>query len=537
MRLPSTRIRSAATAVRALIWRAGARGAPGATMLALALASLPAQVTRQERRIVAHHAELLHGLWASARIGPPESWSQLDDALVSEALGAPFAPLARALAARAGVPCDDGFLTRCVVYVNALPEIVDPQALPQAFEDPEHTTPYRLHVTLHTPSRLAETRPLSFALELRDAAGKVAWVGQLGPATSADLATFATTVAIPVQALPDGPYEVSAAVRIGDQAPRSTDPTARARVMVQRGFAARARKVTDEIAALLARPLMAGDRAALLGAAATVQRVYTGDASDGAPDLAVDLQLVDEVLANVTAERPALYGVHAFVTLAVQLASGTAPHPASKRVCLRLRPPAPSDTLVGAPIVLFLVGSPTWDGAWSRPTDARTMPAGWLTRALLAAGFDAPASWACAVMESEGDLDNPTEAVGKVLEAIGAAVPVDLGRVVLVGEREGAVTMLSAARQKYLPQPPCGVVCVAGGALSPGEIGLLDHTSLLLVPARGHTSDENLRRLVELAHAAGRADRAQVVEPPRAWPWALPCALSRIEAFCRERLR
>jgi hypothetical protein len=505
--------------------------------VACVLSELPAQPLRQERRIVARHAELVGELWQDARALAAPAWQQVDDALLTSAARNPFAPIAQAQAAYVGEPYDDAFGTRALVYVNALPEVVDPLA----FEDAGKTTPYRLHVTLHTPLRLVESRPLTFLLTLRDAASKTAWTGTVGPKSAEDVALFAATMPIPVAGLPDGAYVVEVRTQLGDDLPRAHDPTARARVLVQRGFAARARELSAQLAAALvpapSRSLTAGDRAALLGAYTVVQRVYGGEADDGTLDLGADLRHAEAVLANVVAERPALHGIAEFVTLAVALAAGPAPHQPKKFVRVRLRPPAASDTLVAAPLVLFQVGSPTWDGALARPLGARTMPAGFLTRALVHAGFDREANCACAVMDSDGDLDHPTAAVGEVLEALESAAPIDRSRVVLVGEREAAATMLAAARHSCLPHGARGIVCVAGGALSPVEMDFLAHTHVLLVPARGHPSGENQRRLVQFARAAGHGERVAVLEPARAWLWALPCALPAIEAFCRERLR
>ncbi len=500
--------------------------------LACGLAALPAQVTRQERRTVALHAELLHDLWLRARGGEPDVLAKVDAALLTDAKGNPFAPLAHAFAALSGASCDAACVARAGVHVHALPEVVDSQA----WEDADRKTPFRLHVTLHTPIRLAETEPLSFDLELHAADGKPVWTGRVGPAASEDLTGFAVTVAVPVESLADGAYSVIARAQIGDAAARAHDLVGRARVFVERGFALRARRLTDQLAGLMARPLAAGDRAAVLGALTCVQRIYTGEASDGAPDLRADLEHVERVLSNVVAERPALHGARGFVPLAVPLSPGPTPHQPGKLLRFRLRAPTSVDTLAAAPLVLFQVGSPTWDGAWWRPTGAGTMPAGFLVRALLASGFDAPGAWACAVLDSDGDLENPTAALGQVIEALSGALAIDLHRTVLIGEREAGMTALSAATQTYLPVPPRGVVCVAGGALSPPQIDLLRATRLLLVPARGHASRENQQRVLKFAVDAGHAERVQMADVARAWPWALPCALSTIEEFCRQCL-
>jgi hypothetical protein len=324
-----------------------------------------------------------------------------------------------------------------------------------------------------------------------------------------------------------------ATTRVGDEEPGTQAPRGRARVLVRRGFAAWARALQERAGELLAAETDLCARAALLGAQHCVGRVYSGGASDGTPDLAADLAHAERVLADVAAGRPALARAEGFVPLAVEAGAGQ-PRP----VGLRLRLPAPpADAAAPRPpstLVLFLVGAPTWDGAWSRPVSVREMAPGWLARALLASGFDAERRFACAVL---GAGEVTADVVVRAVAAIAAATPIDPARVVLVGEREGAATMLACARAGCLPEAPRGVVCVAGGALSPGGNDFLARTALLLVPARGHASEENLRRAAAFAAADGYGERVETAAERRAWPWALPCALPAIERFCRDVVR
>jgi hypothetical protein len=257
--------------------------------------------------------------------------------------------------------------------------------------------------------------------------------------------------------------------------------------------------------------------------------VFHGEPSDGSPDVDADLRHGERVLANLAAGKPALTNASGFLPLLVEVEN-------ERCIGVRLRLPVSKRAPAGSPLVLFAVGSPTWDGAWSRPNDVRTMPAGFLTRALLASGFDRDGEFACAVLAADGDQQDPVAAVGKVLAVLAALAPVDPGRVVLVGERESAATLLASARQPFLSKPRA-VVCVAGGALSPSEVGFLEHTAILLVPARGHLSEENMRRLVKFAADAGHAERVRLLEPTHAWSWALPWALPAIESYCRDVLR
>lgn len=496
---------------------------------AVACAPVAAQPVRQERRTVAWRADLLHALWVEARGAPADLQAKLDAALLTDQGGNPFLPLARVKAVLAGVPCDGEFVTRRLVHVNALPEIVDPEV----YEDVAQTTPYRLHVTLHSPLHTGEARPFTFALSLADAAGEVVWRGEIGPTPAEDLAMFAATTAVPVTPFPDGAYSVRARTRIGDAGARATDPVGEATVFVQRGFAARALEVGERAATLLAQTEDPAVRAAVCGAIVPVHRVYTGDATDGTPDPIADLRHAVRVFDNVAAERAPLAGATGYVSLGFELEPSADPRQLPKMLHVRVRPAA-SDTASLPPLVLFAVGAPTWDGALARPSGVSTMPPGWMVQTLLAADFDPASEWVCATMQSLGEVADPTAAVARALATLGSLVPFDPERVLLVGERDSAGSMLACARPGVLPKTPRGVVVVAGGALGRAEIDVLEHTRLLIVPAAGHLSQENLQRIAHYAEAAGLSDRMATVDAVRAWPWALPFALPRIAAFARD---
>lgn len=499
-----------------------------AGLLALVVAGLSAQPVRQERRTVAWHAELLHELWLRGREADPQLQAELDQALLADQAGNPLLPLARVRATLAGVDCDADFVTRCAVHVNALPEVVDPDVREGGSAD----VPYRLHVTLHTPYRLVEQRKLTFALALNDAAGKEVWRGEIGPEAADDLAMFTATAAIPMQGFADGAYTVTARARIGDAEPRPHDPVGRAKVILQRGFVRRALALGERATKALTGSDDAGVRAAIYGAIAPVHRLYTGEADDGTPDIGADLRHAVRVLDNVEAGRAPLAGATGFFDVAVELAPAPARDRLPVQVHARVRLAA--DASEPAPLVVFVVGSPTWDGALSRPSAVRTMPAGFLAHGLLAAGFDPERTRVCAVVQSVAEIDDPVAAVAKVVSTLTTLAGVDPTRVLLVGEREAADTVLACARAGVLVAAPRGVVLVAGGALAKDQVGMLADTPALLVPGRGHASAENLRRLQAFADAAGLGERVRLLEPARAWPWALRLALADIAAFAKQ---
>lgn len=495
----------------------------------LALAALPAQPARQERRTVALHAGYLFDLWRSARELPADRVAALDDALAARVSGNPFGTVLEALARRDGVESDATYVTRRMVHVVALPEVVDPTV----FEDEAKETPFRLHVTLVTPFILATSASLAFAVELRAATGDVVARHRVDSTNAEALARFEVKFALPVADLPDGPYTVIARADVGEQAWSEGDLEARADVRVQRGFAAATLALEQRVQDLLAAapPRIAG---ALRGAVWPLQRVYGGHPFEGHADLGGDQRNAVRVVDNVAADRHPFEGLEGFGSLAVAVGTNDAPEYAR----LRVRPAAPVPA-GGDPagIVLFVPGDPTWDGLWLRPSLARSMPPGFLVGALDASGFDATRRFHVAVMASPGDLRQPREAFRAVLDALTAILESDPTRIVLVGEREGAAAILAAWQSGALAAPPRGIVLAVHAGIGRPDAERVQATPLLLVPGRGHGSTENLERATTQIIEAGQPDHVRLLEAKHAWPWVLPWALPEIEAFCAARLR
>lgn len=501
----------------------------------LALAALPAQPARQERRTVALHAGYLFDLWRSARELPAERVAAIDDALATRVTGNPFGTVLEALARRDGVEFDATYVARRMVHAVALPEVVDPTV----FEDEAKETPYRLHVTLVTPFVLATSEPLAFAAELCAPTGDVVARHRVEATTAAALSRFEVKFALPVSDLPDGPYTLVVRADVGERTWVEGDPEARADVRVQRGFAAATRALEQRVDDLLAAapPRVDG---ALRGALWPLQRVYGGHAFEGYADFGGDQRNAVRVVDNVAAERHPFAGLEGFGSLAVAVGSEDTPQYARLRVRPAARDTGASDPGVGnaaAGLVLFLPGDPTWDGLWLRPSLARSMPPGFLASALTASGFDARHRFHLAVMESPGDLRQPREALRAVLDALTATLASDPTRVVLVGEREGAAAILAAWQAGALAAPPRGIVLAVHAGVGRPDAERVQATPLLLVPGRGHGSTENLVRATTQLGEAGQADQVRLLEASHAWPWALPWALPEIEAFCAARLR
>ena len=494
----------------------------------VALAALPAQPARQERRTVALHAGYLFDLWRSARALPAERVAALEDALAARVSGNPFGTLLEALARRDGVQSDATYVARRLVHVVALPEVVDPTV----FEDEAKKTPYRLHVTLVTPFVLATSEPLAFAVELRAATGDVVARHRVEPTTAAALARFEVKFALPVSDLPDGPYAVVVRADVGERTWGEGDLEARADVRVQRGFAEATRALEQRVHDLLAAapPRIDG---ALRGALWPLQRVYGGHAFEGHADFVGDQRNAGRVIENVAADRHPFEGLEGFCSLAVAVGTNEAPEYARLRVRVA-RVPAGGDP---AGLILFVPGDPTWDGLWLRPSLARSMPPGFLVGALSASDFDATQRFHVAVMESPGDLRQPREALRAVLDALAAILASDPTRIVLVGEREGAAAILAAWQSGALAAPPRGIVLAVHAGIGRPDAERVQATPLLLVPGRGHGSAENLVRAATQLIEAGRHDQVRLLEAKHAWPWALPWALPEIEAFCAARLR
>jgi hypothetical protein len=293
-----------------------------------------------------------------------------------------------------------------------------------------------------------------------------------------------------------------------------------------RGFAARAERVERRAASLL-DGADAAAAAALLGARAAVYAVYSGEPADGLGRAVIDLAAAETVIDNVEAGRPPLGGLTGWVPLG--LAGDGAP------VQMRLRVPSPAAAGTEArPLVLFMPGMHAWDGEARGQAFDATAPPGVLAAALEHARFDRDGAYLLAVMESPGSMRDGVASVAAAIAAIDRLLPVDRGRQLLVGEREGAFVVATAAARGAVPAR--GLVLVAGGGLTREDARLFADTRVLVVPAAGHLGVDNASRIAELAAEAGHGDRVTVVGTETAWPWALWQHLGDVERFAARVL-
>ena len=445
--------------------------------------------------------------------------------------GVPFVPVAKALARLRGVEADAAFVLRSAISTFLLPEVCDP--------DGRNELCRTTNVSVFLPFTLPLPGAVSFAFEVADAGGKVVWQQTLdGPAELADLRMARPNVKVPCGELADGSYRLTLRTRIDGVLPRADEPVLQWPFHVLRGYQARAEAALAAVHAAVAPAEVPGaqlstdDRALLLGLADPVQRAYLGEAFVVRSDAVVELQRLEQALANRAAERPLASGLTGDLPLA--LATG-GELPLS---CL-LRPAAGAEP---APLVVVIGGAPSYDTTARQPTSPPVREPGWLAHELgqLAGG----GRWHLAFVTSPGGGRNFGDALKLALPLLAARVATGGRLPIVVAEREAA--SLVGLRVRELKPLVSALVLVGGAGLPGPSIDLLDGIPVRMVRLHGLPAGDGLQRSLDYARqrAVGqgsevslRSDFAWLVEREQPWLFGLPLVQPELIRFVAQLAR
>lgn len=480
-----------------------------ALLVACSVASALCSQPKRLRQTHAHVMELRRDLWRELAESPPELRRAVVAAMGEKASN-PLLPLARALALVREVEPDDLFRLRHGLIAFATPEVVDL----------DHYA--AVHLTVHVPYRLPwPAQAVEFRARIRDAEGAERWQGTIACDGLDDLLRYRVATAVPVEDLDDGTYEVEIAMWADGEAPRAADPVSTATFHVMRGFAERVRLLGERAAQVFASgDADPADVLVVKGALAAVNRAFLGEPPEGRSRVPLELQQATELIDQLERGEPALGSTDGWVQVAVATGDQEA---ATVAVDLA------AERDPGGALVMFVPGAPTL-GKSSRPTTPDFVAPGWLRDELARVAFGRERGDHIAVLESPGRMRNS----GAAVIAVVAELKQLLGgeRVVLVGEREGAVAISRAITME--PELADGVVLVCGGMLSREAAEQVADRRWLVALGAGHASRVNLGRAVTWLRDAG----ATVEELPAdlcPWTYAIAPLLPAIDAFVASR--
>jgi hypothetical protein len=438
--------------------------------------------------------------------------------------GVPFAPVAKALAALRGVPCDEAFTFRASIAVYLLPEVADPDGANEVCRD--------TNVSLFLPMSMPVPDGIGFEFEARDAAGERVWWHRLDgePPDLEDLRLARKTVKVPARDLANGAYELTVRTLVGGEPVGAADPVLTWRFHVLRGYQQRTERAF-EVASERLSELSPEERPLLEGLLSEVGRAYRGEAFDARSEAVVDLQRLERALQNVANEEPVLTGLHGDVP--VFLPTG---EPSGLPCVLRL--PAdfePGGARARRPMVVFAASSPSYDGATRRPTAPGTRGPRWLAHEL--PGFGDSQGWDVAFVDSPGDGRDYGSHLPRALQALRAILAPGDRSMVLVCDREAAA--VAAFRIGELREHLAGLVLVGAGAMTGQALDELGELPVRYVVSHGYPAAEGMRRsldYVDLKEQAGEAhgDVALLVEREMPWTCAVPLLADEIAAFAAE---
>ena len=455
-------------------------------------------------------AELLEEI----RTRAPADREQVARILAEPTVGAPFLPVAKALAHARGTTADDSFVLRSAISVFLLPEVTDPEAANEVCRS--------TNISMFLPFSLPAPGALAFEVEVHDEKGKQVWATRIEKETSiADLRMARAVAVVPAADLADGTYRVHVRALIDGQPPRPSDPGLSWPFHVLRGYQARCENaVRDSRAA--AEKLPQPQQALLSGLEAPVLRAYYGDAFEVESNGVVELQRLEQALANVKAQKPVLTDMSGQVLTALP-SLGTVPLP-----CV-LRLPASKER---CPLVVFAAGAPAYDISAYRPTAQATRGPAWMAHEL--ASFGAQRDWNIAFLDSPGGGRNYLPDLRAGIATLRALLHSEDQPVVLVCDREAA--SVASFHVESLRELLSGLVLVGGGALPAKTLDGLGTLAVRFAPLHGYPGTEGLQR--SLDHVArlradqnwsGDAERLAAQQPP--WPMGVPLLSEDIERF------
>jgi hypothetical protein len=479
-------------------------------VLLLSAAALDAQALKQERRTYCRLLELRAVLLAELRRAPPDARAAVVDRLAQS--GDPLQRVATAIATLRGIEPDRPWLQRAGVQTFALPEVLDPDVPLPGRDEPG------LQLTAHTPYPLPG---IAARIRFELVGPQRVEVGLDREVGAADLSGFGVTTFVPATRLGAGVWRATAIVDLGGEAPRERDLGSSVTFVQRRGFVALREQLVERCLAL-GDKLDARARAWTVGALAPIERVYQGEPPQGRSRITEQLGAAERVVANLVAGDAPTAGLSGWV------AGGLAVGDAAVAL-LALRLPAGGVFAPGTPLILFMPGVPSWDGAASRPGGLECLDPWPLVDQLESGGFDPEQRFALAVLESPGRQPAPAKALAAAIRELREMYA--LGPVVLVAVRE-AGTVAGIALDESAPAP-AGLVLVAGGGLGPAELARHARIPILAIPAARDTMSENLLRM-----PAARAGRVELLPPAdRPWCCALGLELAAIERFAATCVR
>jgi len=485
-------------------------------LLALLAVPSPSQGPIYRERWGYLHLERLRDLVLQELAGrAPADVAAVGQLLVEPDGGVPFRPVARALADLRGVEADAAFLLRATIGVFVLPEVVDPESTQEACT--------RANFSVFLPYPVEAGGQVSFELAVRNNDGDVVWRETLERDTETrDLRMARPRAAMPIDELPDGLYHVEVRTLVDGQGPRAHDPQLQWPFHVLRGYQARA-----EAATAAAREVREGleptPRALLDGLAVRVSNAYVGQAFVVASDAVRELQRLELGLQNLAEERPVLAGMHGDVRTAL-------PGGEQSLLCALRLPdgePRPRKTVV------FVDGTPSYDGAANRPNGPLRRAPGWLQHQL--GGFGVEQDWNVVCIESPGGSRPFRDDLLAALDALGDVLPCD-GKPLLVCDREaGAIVAMHLAQ--FAPKLRA-LVTVGSGAMPLAAFDALQDVPVRMVALAGYSGSASVDRMIALVEQRARDGKLTPdIERlhPRRLPWPFGVVLSRDEltAFAR----
>lgn len=458
-------------------------------------------------------------VWNALRGRDAAVRAKVAEVLARPTLGSPFDAPAQALALLRGVPADAAFLLRASIAVFPLPEVCDPEANNEVCRN--------FNVSVFLPFSLELPGKVAFQVEVRDSAGVLRYTHQLTENTElADLRMARAAIEIPGAEFADGSYELRVATLVDEQPPRATDPTLRVPFHVLRGYQERSEAAASKVRELQPR-LAPLPRALLGGLAAEVSRAYLGEAFDVASTAVLDLERLEQAIANVVAERHVLHGLTGAIATAL-------PGQGRDLGCvLQLSPDRhPAGSPPARPLLVFAGGSPTYGIDAVRPAAPTTRGPRWLAAQLRDLPRELPYDVVC--LESPGSGREYAADLGLALPALRELWGATAQPLVVVAEREAAA-ILGLQLSRLQPQFQ-GLVLLGAGAMPVPALDRIGKLPVRLGLVQGLRSSDGLQRVLDYADrlaASGqlRPDIQRLEGEQPAWLFSLPTYLPAIAQF------
>lgn len=446
--------------------------------------------------------------------------------------GVPLLTLGRAIAIARGFEPDAHFLYRAGLQVLAMPEVVSKK-------DFKHiaVTLYAPHIDL--TGELPMPKKYRFVVRVKDGGGrgKEVWRGKIDELEEVRaLREFRVTCKVPIADLPDGDYRVFIDTILDDQAPRTQDLELSAAFSVLHDFkklggyfrlAGASDGVVQDLPKLAPLP-----QAILRGASEFATRAYFGMPGVDPARAVGDLRRAEAILKNVKSDKPALEGLRGYVDIALpgdqgelvfvtpRLPSGGLPAPGSEKW----------QAMARRPLMLFIGRRPTWDLQARRPSHPRYALPAYLAASLDLAKFDAKGQFQVVVVESPGRI--PVRHLATMLEGLSEVLPFDSKRLVLVGEGQGASSVVDLALDH--PTRVAGLVVFGNsGGLATPQLRTLKAVPILAIKLQGQTiGAAGIDLLPTYAKHAPKPKGLEIVKSSTLpWSIAVPLSAARIEAF------